>query len=85
MFNGRVLIGGPGHANVAIGGSAVYVWIELEAEMSAGQLTTTIRREWPELAEVTAEQIDQALDVLVDRGLVEIVEPGTVDVIGVES
>lgn len=77
VFQGQVLIGAPGHKTVAIGGSAVFVWIELDQHPNADgltrdEITASIIQNWPELSELGREQVQESLDVLLGEALVEI-------------
>ena len=71
VLQGRCWIGGPGRSTIGIQGSALFVWTVLEAESSADELATEIRRTWPELGEVRTSDVQDALDVLVTHDLVE--------------
>lgn len=70
-LDNRVWVGSPGRATVAVEGSAVFVWLVLEQASSLADLTSEIRRTWPELTELTEQGVDEALRTLMDADLVE--------------
>lgn len=59
---------------VGIEGSALFVWLMLDQPASVGELAERIRTVWPELGEISAPDVQAAIDSLVDAGLVEPVQ-----------
>ena len=70
---GRCWVGGPGRATSGIEDSALFVWLVLEELASVGELAEQIRTVWPELGEITAPDVQAAVDSLVGAELVEAV------------
>lgn len=74
MIDGNVLIGGVGYETIGIGGAATFIWMVLDQPRTTAHIAAEIAATWPELGAVDNATIDEALAVLVDRGLVEVVE-----------
>ena len=70
-LHGRGWVGAPGHETVGIEGSALFVWLVLDAPASAEKLTDQIRSVWPELGEIQVPEVQAAIEALVEAGLVE--------------
>ncbi len=56
---------------MGIEGSALFVWLVLDAPASAEKLTDQIRRVWPELRKIQVSEVQAAIEALVEAGLVE--------------
>ena len=81
-LHGRGWVGAPGHETVGIEGSALFVWLVLDAPASPEKLTDQIRSVWPELGEIEVSEVQAAIEALVKAGLVEGVS-SAVDTAGV--
>lgn len=73
VIDGNVLIGGVGHETIGIGGAATFIWLVLDQPRTTAHIAAEIAATWPELGAVDNVIIDEALTLLVDRRLVEVV------------
>ncbi len=64
-------VGRSGQVTIALEQSALLVWVALEAERSVDELATAIRHTWPELGRVQESEVQEALDALVEHGIVD--------------
>lgn len=71
-LHNRGWVGGPGRSTIGIEGSALFVWLALEAESSVAELVSEIQDIWPELDTVRPSEVRDALDALMDHGVVEV-------------
>lgn len=69
-LSGRGWVAAPGRSTIVIEGSALFVWLVLDVESSVDELTAEIRATWPELGTVSTSAVQDALDALVDNGVV---------------
>lgn len=67
----RGWIGGPGRSTIGISGAALFVWMVLDVEATAAEVASEIRATWPELGEVPTAMVHEALDLLIEHGVVE--------------
>ncbi|MCB1257253.1 MAG: PqqD family peptide modification chaperone [Microthrixaceae bacterium] len=74
VIDGNVLIGGVGEQTVGVGGAALFVWLVLDAPRSVDQITSEICQTWPEIESLDEAMIDEAVEILVERGLIQPVE-----------
>lgn len=75
VIDGTVLIGGVDEPTIGVGGAALFVWMVLDAPRSTDQITTEIRETWPEIESLDEAMIDEAVQILAERGLIQPVEP----------
>lgn len=59
---------------MGIEGSALFVWLVLDDAAPVGQLAEQIRELWPELGEIHDDDVQTAIDSLVEAHLVEAVD-----------
>ena len=74
-LHGRAWVGAPGRETVGIEGSALFVWLVLDEALSVDELTERIREIWPELGAVQADEVQAAVDSLLEATLIEAVAP----------
>lgn len=71
VLGDRGWIGGPGRSTIGIGGAALFVWMVLDVESTAAEVAAEIHDTWPELGEVPTAMVHEALDLLIEHGVVE--------------
>ena len=77
-LHGRAWVGASGRDTVGIEGSALFVWLVLDEMGSVDEMTERIREIWPELGEVRTDEVQAAVDSLVDAQLIESVAEAVV-------
>lgn len=75
VLNGRGLIRPSGRPAAAIEGAALFAWYALDSESSRDEVLSAIRDEFPELGDVVEGDMQEAIDMLVSAGLVEVRDP----------